>query len=76
MTRRPGAPPKPPERATTPIPMTLFMVGSHEVRIWLDDGRWTVAVDGTLLPRWFETQADAWTAAVGEADRADRRGAS
>lgn len=56
--------------------MTLFMVGRHEVRIWTEDGRWTVAVDGGLFPRWFQTQADAWTAAVIEADRVDRVAAS
>jgi len=76
MTRHPGRPSKPAGRATKPIPMTLFMVGCHEVRIWIDGDRWTVAVDGLLLPRWFPTQAEAWTAAVGEADRADRAGAS
>jgi hypothetical protein len=56
--------------------MTLFMVGRHEVRIWVDGDRWTVAVDGELLPRWFGTQAEAWTAAVCEADRVDRCAAS
>ncbi len=56
--------------------MILFMVGRHEVRIWIEQGRWSVAVDGEMLPRWFPTQAEAWTAAVGEADRIDRLAAS
>ncbi len=51
--------------------MTLFVVGRHEVRIWIDGERWTATVDGAPLPRWFQTQADAWTAAVAEADQAD-----
>jgi hypothetical protein len=45
------------------------MVGHHETRLWVEGGRWTVAVDGDLLPRWFATQAEAWTAAVSEIDR-------
>jgi hypothetical protein len=49
------------------------MVGRHEARFWDEDGRWTVTLDGDLLPRWFPTQAEAWTAAVCEADRVDHR---
>jgi hypothetical protein len=56
--------------------MTLFVVGRHEVRVWCQEGRWTVAVDGNLLPQWFRSHADAWTAAVCEADRVDQRAAS
>jgi hypothetical protein len=52
--------------------MTRFTFGQHEARIWVERDRWTASVDGNLLPRWFPTQADAWTAAVCEADRVDR----
>jgi hypothetical protein len=51
--------------------MTRFVVGRHEVRIWIENNRWTATVDGAPLPRWFPTQAEAWTAAVSEADLAD-----
>jgi hypothetical protein len=49
-------------------------VGSHEVTIWEEAGRWTAAVNGRRLAPWFTTQVDAWTAGVTEADRLDRDG--
>ena len=52
--------------------MTTFRVGTHELRIWMQEGRWYVAVDGVQLPIWHKVQADAWTAGVTEADRLDR----
>ena len=56
----------------TQHPVTTFRVGSRELRIWMQEGRWYVAVDGTQLPIWHTVQADAWTAGVTEADRLDR----
>jgi hypothetical protein len=56
----------------TQHPVTTFRVGSRELRIWMQDGRWYVAVDGVQLPIWHKVQADAWTAGVTEADRLDR----
>lgn len=76
MTGRPRRRHGPVAGRTRPIPMTLFMVGRHEVRFWSQEGRWTAAVDGNLLPQWFPSHADAWTAAVCEADRVDHRAAS
>lgn len=51
---------------------SIFRAGTHEVRVWMKDGRWYVAVDGAELPIWHKVQADAWTAGVTEADRLDR----
>ena len=51
---------------------TTFRAGTHEVRLWMLEGRWYVALDGTQLTVWHKTQADAWTAGVTEADRLDR----
>jgi hypothetical protein len=50
---------------------TTFRAGGREVRVWMQEGRWFVAVDGVELPIWHKTQADAWTAGVTEADRLD-----
>jgi hypothetical protein len=50
---------------------TTFRAGDREVRLWMQEGRWFVAVDGAQLPIWHKTQADAWTAGVTEADRLD-----
>jgi len=52
--------------------MTTFRVGQHEVRVTRAAGRWTAVVDGVALPHWFMTEAEAWAAAVHEADRIDR----
>ena len=67
--RPPGRP-----RATFPRPLPArppapFDVGGREVLLRLEQGRWSVSVDGVRLPRWFITQVDAWTAGVGHADR-------
>jgi hypothetical protein len=35
------------------------------------DGRWMATIDGLDLPDTFPTSADAWTAAVREAERLD-----
>jgi hypothetical protein len=71
MTRSPGRPKKP-WRSTLPdLPPAKFVVGTHEVRVGVAHERWTVALDGVLLPGWYATQADAWAAGVAEADRAD-----
>jgi len=56
----------------TQHPAATFRVGTHEVRVWMKDGRWYVAVDEVELPIWHKVQADAWTAGVTEADRLDR----
>jgi len=50
-----------------------FDVGEHKLVVtMLQEGRWTVAVDGRLLDASFETQADAWQAGVREAHRVDQ----
>ena len=53
-------------------PRTTFDVRSHQVCVWLDGRRWHVSIDGSELPIWFVTAADAWAAGVQEADRLDR----
>jgi hypothetical protein len=55
-----------------PVLATNFRAGAHEVRLWMLEGRWYVAVNGIQLTVWHKTQADAWTAGVTEADRLDR----
>jgi hypothetical protein len=52
--------------------MKDFRVGRHQVRVWVLNDRWRVAVDDVLLPDWHARQADAWAAGVLEADRLDR----
>lgn len=53
---------------------TTFHVGAHVLVVAkVQEGRWTVAVDGPLLDASFTTQADAWEAGVREADRRDRQ---
>jgi hypothetical protein len=52
-------------------PPATFEVGQHQVRVWVADGRWGVAVDEGALAQWYMTQADAWTAGVSEAYRLD-----
>jgi hypothetical protein len=52
---------------------TTFHVGEHTLVVAkVQEGRWTVAVDGPLLDASFTTQADAWEAGVREAHRMDR----
>ncbi|HET8724374.1 MAG TPA: hypothetical protein VFM53_09240 [Anaeromyxobacteraceae bacterium] len=46
-----------------------LMVGRHEVVLTSRDGRWTATIDGLEIAGVFETSADAWTAAVNEAER-------
>jgi hypothetical protein len=55
--------------------MKDFRVGRHQVRVWVLNDRWHVAVDDVQLPAWHERQADAWAAGVLEADRLDRAAA-
>jgi hypothetical protein len=56
-----------PEIAKRPV---TFDVGQHRlVIVKVQEGRWTVAVDGRTLDASFETEADAWTAGVGEVQR-------
>jgi hypothetical protein len=52
--------------------MKNFRVGRHEVRVWVMNGRWFVAVDGAQLTAWHLEQPDAWAAGVREAGRLDR----
>lgn len=53
-----------------------YKVGAHDLELTRKDGRWTAAVDGIAVDRWFTSSADAWTAGVEEADRIDRFAAS
>lgn len=51
---------------------TTFRVGDHTLVVAkVQEGRWTVAVDGPKLDASFTTQADAWEAGVREAHRID-----
>ncbi len=67
--RPPGRPAASARPAGLPPTASTFLAGSHELRIGLEGQRWTVAVDGVRLERWFSTQAEAWVAGVAEADR-------
>jgi hypothetical protein len=71
--RPPGRPAGTPQPRPVPVPPAVFRVGGHEVSIRIEQGRWLVSVDGAVLERWYPTQADAWVAGVGEADRVDRK---
>jgi hypothetical protein len=54
---------------------TTFEVGDHKLVVAkIQEGRWTVAVDGRAVDLRFDTQADAWEAGVREASRLDRLG--
>jgi len=55
--------------------MKDFRVGRHQVRVWVLNGRWLVAVDDLQLPAWHMQQAEAWAAGVRETDRLDRSAA-
>jgi hypothetical protein len=52
--------------------MRTFEIGKHVVKLSQSDRRWHADVDGAILPRWFLTEADAWTSAVSEALRLDQ----
>ncbi len=49
-----------------------FQVGKHSVSLSQAKGRWTAALDGRSLAKWYLTDAEAWEAGVREADRIDR----
>jgi hypothetical protein len=53
---------------------TRFQVGAHVVLLAKNPGahRWTLTLDGTLLPDTYETEVEAWEAGVRGADRLDR----
>jgi hypothetical protein len=64
----------PPGERSAPIPST-FEVGRHVVRVLkVNEGRWSVTVDGAPLSSTYATQAEAWEGGVREADRIDRAG--
>jgi hypothetical protein len=46
-------------------------VRRHAIVLTERDGRWTATIDGLAIEGDFATSADAWTAAVGEAERLD-----
>lgn len=56
--------------------MRTFEVGKHVVKLSENQRRWHADVDGASLPRWFMTEADAWTSAVREALRLDQEPAA
>jgi hypothetical protein len=51
--------------------IVVFQVGRHEVRVLRSDRGWSATVNGVAVPGRHESQADAWAAAVREADRLD-----
>ncbi len=62
--------PSPGERVAIP---STFEVGRHVVRVLkVNEGRWSVSVDGAPLTSTYATQAEAWEGGVREADRIDR----
>ncbi len=63
-------PTRPDPLATVPV---VFQAGSHTLRLTMDvDWRWSVAVDGTLLPNRYMSQVEAWEVGVREAARLDQ----
>jgi len=46
-------------------------VRQHAIVLTSMNGRWTATVDGVRIDRWYVSSADAWTAAVTEAERFD-----
>ncbi len=46
-------------------------VRRHAIVLASRDGRWTATIDGLELDRDYPTSAEAWEAAVGEAERLD-----
>jgi hypothetical protein len=54
---------------------TTFEVGEHKLVVAkIQEGRWSVEVDGRAIDLRFDTQADAWEAGVREARRLDQLG--
>lgn len=52
--------------------MRTFEVGTHVVKLSVNERRWHADVDGASLPNWFLTEAEAWASAVREALRLDQ----
>jgi hypothetical protein len=48
-----------------------YDVGPRVLEVTGNGSRWTAAVDGVTLDRWYMSSADAWTAGVTEALRLD-----
>ena len=48
-----------------------YEIGAHLLEVTAERSRWTAAVDGVRLERWFLSSAEAWTAGVAEALRLD-----
>ncbi len=46
-------------------------VRRHAIVLTSRDARWTATIDGLAIDREFPTSAEAWEAAVGEAERLD-----
>lgn len=46
-------------------------VRRHSIVLTSTDDRWTATVDGVPIDRWYESSADAWSAAVGASERFD-----
>ncbi len=68
--RRPPGRPRKAEAAYRPMAdVVVYQVGRHEVQVVRNDRGWSATVNGVPVPGRFENQADAWAAAVGEADR-------
>jgi len=53
--------------------MRTFEVGKHLVKLSVSEQRWRADVDGSSLPNWFLTEAEAWTSGVREALRLDQQ---
>ncbi len=49
----------------------VLTVRRHAIVLASRDGRWTASIDGLELGLEYPTSADAWEAAVGEAERLD-----
>ncbi len=70
--RRPPGRPRKAEVVYRPVAdIVVYQVGRHEVRVVRSDRGWSATVNGVPVPGRFDSQADAWAAAVGEADRLD-----
>jgi hypothetical protein len=56
---------------------TRFEVGTHTLLLAKAPGgdRWTLTLDGTLVPGTFQTEVEAWEAGVRGADQLDRKAA-
>ena len=71
--RRP--PGRPRKVEVTPRPLmdvVSYQVGRHEVRVNRTRFGWSATVGAIAVAGRFESLADAWAAAVREADRMDR----